>query len=124
MAFIVTPSTLERRSEFFHQLGALLKAGIGVLDALQMLAKDPPAKSYLLPIKQAIQKIQSGHTLHEAFAAQGQWMTELELSLIRAGEQSGTLDQAMAGMANFYACLLYTSPSPRDVEESRMPSSA
>ena len=27
-------------------------------------------------------------------------------------------------MALFYACLLYTSPSPRDVEESRMPSSA
>ena len=25
---------------------------------------------------------------------------------------------------NLYACLLYTSPSPRDVEESRMPSSA
>ena len=24
----------------------------------------------------------------------------------------------------FYDCLLYTSPSPRDVEESRMPSSA
>ena len=24
----------------------------------------------------------------------------------------------------FYNCLLYTSPSPRDVEESRMPSSA
>ena len=25
---------------------------------------------------------------------------------------------------DFKACLLYTSPSPRDVEESRMPSSA
>ena len=25
---------------------------------------------------------------------------------------------------NDYPCLLYTSPSPRDVEESRMPSSA
>ena len=25
---------------------------------------------------------------------------------------------------HFIACLLYTSPSPRDVEESRMPSSA
>ena len=24
----------------------------------------------------------------------------------------------------FFTCLLYTSPSPRDVEESRMPSSA
>ena len=25
---------------------------------------------------------------------------------------------------NYICCLLYTSPSPRDVEESRMPSSA
>ena len=29
---------------------------------------------------------------------------------------------AMVGVSN--DCLLYTSPSPRDVEESRMPSSA
>ena len=30
-----------------------------------------------------------------------------------------------AGLAGLVlACLLYTSPSPRDVEESRMPSSA
>ena len=30
-----------------------------------------------------------------------------------------------AGYFNYsYTCLLYTSPSPRDVEESRMPSSA
>ena len=28
------------------------------------------------------------------------------------------------GLKNMYTCLLYTSPSPRDVEESRMPSSA
>ena len=27
-------------------------------------------------------------------------------------------------LVDFYYCLLYTSPSPRDVEESRMPSSA
>ena len=29
-----------------------------------------------------------------------------------------------SAQVNFYGCLLYTSPSPRDVEESRMPSSA
>ena len=28
------------------------------------------------------------------------------------------------GKTIYYRCLLYTSPSPRDVEESRMPSSA
>ena len=33
--------------------------------------------------------------------------------------------QLMTAMEDFeYTCLLYTSPSPRDVEESRMPSSA
>ena len=31
---------------------------------------------------------------------------------------------AKAMMAKANGCLLYTSPSPRDVEESRMPSSA
>ena len=32
--------------------------------------------------------------------------------------------RADAAPARALACLLYTSPSPRDVEESRMPSSA
>ena len=30
----------------------------------------------------------------------------------------------LTAMIKDYICLLYTSPSPRDVEESRMPSSA
>ena len=32
--------------------------------------------------------------------------------------------RGLALVAVEYTCLLYTSPSPRDVEESRMPSSA
>ena len=34
------------------------------------------------------------------------------------------LDPGAAAVNGFSVCLLYTSPSPRDVEESRMPSSA
>ena len=33
-------------------------------------------------------------------------------------------EQRMRQASNVSSCLLYTSPSPRDVEESRMPSSA
>ena len=33
-------------------------------------------------------------------------------------------DSYLRESEKFYDCLLYTSPSPRDVEESRMPSSA
>ena len=39
--------------------------------------------------------------------------------------QSGTAQGALLGVPVLIKdCLLYTSPSPRDVEESRMPSSA
>ena len=34
------------------------------------------------------------------------------------------LDQDFAAMKRVWHCLLYTSPSPRDAHESRMPSSA
>ena len=38
---------------------------------------------------------------------------------IRAREEGVSLDQYV-----IYSCLLYTSPSPRDLSTSRMPSSA
>ena len=44
-------------------------------------------------------------------------VTEFIESMINSGKSS-TLREM------YYICLLYTSPSPRDVEESRMPSSA
>ena len=36
----------------------------------------------------------------------------------------GTINSVLRASATIGTCLLYTSPSPRDVEESRMPSSA
>ena len=37
---------------------------------------------------------------------------------------SAALESAFVKLRGVIPCLLYTSPSPRDVEESRMPSSA
>ena len=50
---------------------------------------------------------------------------------IIAKEPTGSFDSLIEKLARYcgkeglsLSCLLYTSPSPRDVEESRMPSSA
>ena len=56
---------------------------------------------------------------------------------ILGGKGAGLAEMTAAGMpvpqgftitteacTQYYACLLYTSPSPRDAHESRMPSSA
>ena len=42
----------------------------------------------------------------------------------KAGQWSARKAQMVAKEYKAKGCLLYTSPSPRDVEESRMPSSA
>ena len=58
------------------------------------------------------------------FRAHEAWLTRV----LAQGAEEGTLKFSgtaeAAGRAVFATCLLYTSPSPRDVEESRMPSSA
>ena len=47
----------------------------------------------------------------------------LDPTFIIGGKILGQESRSILG-ASDYICLLYTSPSPRDVEESRMPSSA
>ena len=49
------------------------------------------------------------------------WMGIFALPFLGNGNQWAA---ETAAIASAKACLLYTSPSPRDVEESRMPSSA
>ena len=52
----------------------------------------------------------------------------LNATITDGTEASLTTDTAYTvtaqNIGDFATCLLYTSPSPRDVEESRMPSSA
>ena len=73
-----------------------------------------------------------------ATIGRGWKMSKLSMSVVKKDPElmvymfiSGFLSLiAMIGMSvpqylkQTWACLLYTSPSPRDVEESRMPSSA
>ena len=48
---------------------------------------------------------------------------QLCFDLVQAGA-SIQISQDYSSMVNFARCLLYTSPSPRDLSTSRMPSSA
>ena len=49
---------------------------------------------------------------------------ETKVEIPNANPYSKIREQDDAETEAFANCLLYTSPSPRDVEESRMPSSA
>ena len=58
----------------------------------------------------------------EVFRRAGGVPVTLQVSDVFTALQTGALDATE--FVSPYNCLLYTSPSPRDVEESRMPSSA
>ena len=62
-------------------------------------------------IKSINQKLPSTHLVMHGSSSVPQYLQDL------INESGGNMPQT-------YGCLLYTSPSPRDVEESRMPSSA
>ena len=60
-----------------------------------------------------------------------QWNPKVSLGVVMAAggypydyEKGYTIQGLPHETENLKVCLLYTSPSPRDVEESRMPSSA
>ena len=59
-------------------------------------------------------KVDAHHTMEDCGWALGSAINEA------LGEKKGIMRYSF----NYLPCLLYTSPSPRDVEESRMPSSA
>ena len=68
----------------------------------------------------------AGHTNNEVFTAALQLLDDLGADLIEIGIPftDPIAEGKIIESAHHHACLLYTSPSPRDRTRSRMPSSA
>jgi type II secretory pathway component PulF len=102
MPLIVTPRQLNLRGELYHQLGALLSAGLPLLTALETLRKNPPARSFRKPLAALIDHLEHGSTFAEAMLQAGQWLPSFDIALLQAGEQSGRLDACFKLLASYY----------------------
>jgi type II secretory pathway component PulF len=102
MPFVFTPGQLSRRADFYHQLGQLTGAGLGLVRALEHLQRNPPASSYREPIRLMLAELAHGYTLTESMQRTGDWLSPLDQALLRAGEQSGRLDACMRLLADYY----------------------
>ncbi|HOC56035.1 MAG TPA: type II secretion system F family protein [Verrucomicrobiota bacterium] len=100
---IITPGQLSRRADFYHQLGQLSGAGLGLIRALEQIKRSPPAQSYRAPIGRVLDQIAAGSTLTEALSQCGQWLPTFDLALLQAGEQSGRLEAVFRLLADYYA---------------------
>lgn len=80
---------------FNQELAALLKAGLPLLQALDLMLerlRDPEFRAVLADIRD---KVKSGSDLSEAFAAYGEVFPPLYASSLKAGEKSGELESVI-----------------------------
>ena len=101
MPLIVTPRQYSQRAELYHQLSQLTAAGLPIVNALEQLGRNPPARSYREPIRRALVSISQGATFTESIQA-SQRLPVLDLALVQAGEQSGRLPNAFRQLADLY----------------------
>ncbi len=102
MALILTPGQFTQRAELYHQLAQLTSAGIGLIQALEQLQRNPPSRSFREPLRLQLEKIKQGSTFTDSLLATSGWLPEFDIALIEAGEHSGRIDECFRLLADYY----------------------
>ncbi len=89
----------KQRIVFTRQLATLVGAGLPLSNSLRMIAEQTEDKGTKAIVEEITAQIEGGKTLHDAFAKFPEVFNKLYLSLIEAGEASGTLDISLERLA-------------------------
>ncbi len=84
---------------FSRQLSTLINAGLPLIQSLRTVARQTSNKPLQLVINQVISDIEAGSALSAAFAKHPGVFNQIYISLIAAGEVSGTLDASLERLA-------------------------
>jgi len=85
---------------FVRELATLLRAGIPLLQALDVLLKQHRGR-FKAVIQTLRDRIASGTALADALGEQPAWFDALAVSIVRVGESTGTLEGALGQLARF-----------------------
>lgn len=102
MAIILTPKSLGQKAELYHQLGALISAGVGLPRAIETVLRSPPSRSLRPILAQLNLGLESGLTFTESLRQSKTEMPEFDIALIEASEVSGRMDWGLQLLAEHY----------------------
>jgi type IV pilus assembly protein PilC len=91
--------TAKDRILFSRQLSTLINAGLPLLQSLRNVGNQTQRKALQIVINQVISDIEGGSALSAALAKHPEVFNNVYISLIAAGETSGTLDDALERLA-------------------------
>jgi type IV pilus assembly protein PilC len=84
---------------FSRQLATLINAGLPLVQSLRNVGEQTTNKKFKVIINQIIADVEGGSALSVAMAKHATVFNQVYISLIAAGETSGTLDQALERLA-------------------------
>ncbi|MFA5004237.1 MAG: type II secretion system F family protein [Candidatus Saccharimonadales bacterium] len=84
---------------FSRQLSTLINAGLPLLQSLRSVNQQTTSKPLKVMLNQVISDIEGGSTLSTALAKHPRAFNQVYISLVAAGETSGTLDAALDRLA-------------------------
>lgn len=84
---------------FSRQLSTLINAGLPLVQSLRTVNQQTTSKSLKVVIGKVISDVEAGSTLSAAMAKHAQVFNRVYISLVAAGEASGTLDKALERLA-------------------------
>ena len=85
---------------FTRQFATLISSGMSLIESLVVLERQTSNPKFVEIIARVRMHIESGHSLSEALS-EHKIFTKLYISLIRAGETGGVLDESMENLADF-----------------------
>lgn len=86
-------------SVFCRQFSSIIKAGVNVINALSMMSEQTENKKLKAAIRNVQSNVEKGETLSRAMRSEGDIFPSLLVSMVAAGEASGSLETAIERMA-------------------------
>src|SRR3989344_8014528 len=83
-----------------RHLSVILKAGLGLTEALDIVAKDSKNPTVKKILEEAKSVMERGESLSVAFSDHPHTFSPVFVGLIKAGERSGTLDSTLESLSN------------------------
>lgn len=85
----------------FRQLATMLKAGVGMVQSLETLSRQTQNYKLVAILREATEHAREGRPLSFCFQRYPEVFAPLVLSMVRVGEESGTLDSTLRYIAEY-----------------------
>ncbi|GAB4346834.1 MAG: type II secretion system F family protein [Candidatus Abyssubacteria bacterium] len=88
-------------TSFLRQLFMLLEAGVTLLRGMNTLSERTSNKTFKAVLKDVADRIEAGNTLWQSLSYHPRYFNHLFVSIVRAGESSGTLTEIINRLAEY-----------------------